>query len=105
MTTTEGVTMLDLVGLDGLGERKITELSGGQRQRVALARSLAPRPPLLCLDEPLSSLDAELRERLAGDLREVLSASGTTALLVTHDPAEAARIATRTLHMRSGQLH
>jgi thiamine transport system ATP-binding protein len=97
--------LLDLVGLDGLGGRKITELSGGQRQRVALARSLAPRPRLLCLDEPLSSLDAELRERLAGDLREVLLASGTTALLVTHDPAEAARIATRTLHMRSGQLH
>jgi thiamine transport system ATP-binding protein len=96
--------LLSLVGLDGLGGRKVTELSGGQRQRVALARSLAPNPRLLCLDEPLSSLDAELRERLAADLREVLTASGTTALLVTHDPAEAERIASRTLRMDAGRL-
>ena len=96
--------LLDLVGLGGLGARKVTELSGGQRQRVALARSLAPRPRLLCLDEPLSSLDAELRARLADDLREVLTAQGTTALLVTHDPSEAERIASRVLHMREGQV-
>jgi thiamine transport system ATP-binding protein len=96
--------LLGLVGLDGLGTRKVTELSGGQRQRVALARSLAPRPRLLCLDEPLSSLDAELRARLAEDLREVLIAQGTTALMVTHDPAEAERVATRVLRMDSGRL-
>lgn len=96
--------LLELVGLAGLGDRKITELSGGQRQRVALARSLAPRPRLLCLDEPLSSLDAELRTRLADDLREVLTASGITALLVTHDPAEAARIADRTVKMHDGRV-
>ena len=62
------------MGLEGLGDRNVTELSGGQRQRVALARSLAPRPRVLCLDEPLSSLDADLRQRLADDLREVLTA-------------------------------
>ena len=96
--------LLELVGLEGLDTRKVTELSGGQRQRVALARSLAPRPRLLCLDEPLSSLDAELRTRLADDLREVITASGTTALLVTHDPQEAERIAGRTLRMAAGRI-
>jgi thiamine transport system ATP-binding protein len=96
--------LLTLVGLDGLGGRKVTELSGGQRQRVALARSLAPRPRLLCLDEPLSSLDAELRARLADDLREVLAASGITALMVTHDPAEAERVAGRVVRMANGRI-
>jgi len=96
--------LLGLVGLEGLGTRKVTELSGGQRQRVALARSLAPRPRLLCLDEPLSSLDAELRSRLAEDLREVLLAQGTTALMVTHDPAEAERVAGRVLRMHAGRI-
>jgi len=96
--------LLHLVGLQGLADRAVTELSGGQRQRVALARSLAPRPRLLCLDEPLSSLDAELRIRLAEDLRGVLSASGTTALMVTHDPAEAVRVASRVLRMDQGRL-
>jgi len=96
--------LLDLVGLEGLGERKVTELSGGQRQRVALARSLAPRPRLLCLDEPLSSLDAELRTRLADDLREVLTTSGIAALMVTHDPSEADRVATRTVRMSAGRV-
>jgi thiamine transport system ATP-binding protein len=96
--------LLTLVGLDGLGGRKVTELSGGQRQRVALARSLAPRPRLLCLDEPLSSLDAELRARLADDLREVLAASGITVLMVTHDPAEAERVAGRVVRMANGRI-
>ena len=96
--------LLALVGLEGFGARKVTELSGGQRQRVALARSLAPRPRLLCLDEPLSSLDAQLRERLADDLREVLSASGITALMVTHDAAEAERVAGRVLRMEQGRI-
>lgn len=94
--------LLALVELDGMGHRRITELSGGQRQRVALARSLAPNPRLLCLDEPLSSLDAELRERLATDMRRILKESGTTALLVTHDRAEAERIADTVLTMRDG---
>jgi thiamine transport system ATP-binding protein len=96
--------MLALVGLEGYGARAITELSGGQRQRVALARSLAPAPRLLALDEPLSSLDADLRARLAVDVREILRESGTTAIVVTHDPAEAEVMAARVLRMRDGKF-
>lgn len=96
--------MLELVGLEGYGSRAITELSGGQQQRVALARSLAPAPRLLALDEPLSSLDADLRRRLAVDVREILRASGTTAIVVTHDPSEAEVMATRIVRMRDGVL-
>ena len=96
--------LLALVGLEGLGARAVGELSGGQRQRVALARSLAPSPRLLALDEPLSSLDAELRRRLAVEVREILRAAGTTALLVTHDPAEAETMATRVRRMADGKL-
>ncbi|WP_430867817.1 ABC transporter ATP-binding protein [Demequina aurantiaca] len=96
--------MLALVGLEEYGARAITELSGGQRQRVALARSLAPAPRLLALDEPLSSLDAELRARLAVDVREILRSSGTTAIVVTHDPTEAHAMASRIIRMRDGRL-
>ena len=81
--------MLELVGLAQAGPRAPHELSGGQQQRVALARALAPRPRLLLLDEPFSSLDVDLRERLAHEVRAILQASGTTALLVTHDQLEA----------------
>ena len=69
------------------------EISGGQQQRVALARALAPRPELLLLDEPFSNLDVELRERLSLELREIIQASGATAVLVTHDQQEAFAIA------------
>ncbi len=96
--------LLDMVGLAGLGGRAVTELSGGQRQRVALARSLAPRPRLLALDEPLSSLDADLRSRLAVDVRDLLRATGTTGLVVTHDAAEAEVMADRVLRMADGLL-
>lgn len=96
--------MLEIVGLADLGDRAVTELSGGQRQRVALARSLAPGPRLIALDEPLSALDAELRARLAVEVREILRAAGTTALVVTHDPDEAATMANRVLRMRDGRL-
>ncbi|WP_062462736.1 ABC transporter ATP-binding protein [Demequina soli] len=96
--------LLTVVGLSGLDARAVTELSGGQRQRVALARSLAPRPRLLALDEPLSSLDADLRARLAVEVRDILRASGTTGLLVTHDPAEAEVMADRVLRMEDGLL-
>ncbi|MCL2848936.1 MAG: ATP-binding cassette domain-containing protein, partial [Micrococcales bacterium] len=75
--------LLDLVGLPGTGRRDVSSLSGGERQRVALARSLAPRPRLLLLDEPLSALDRALRERLADDLRQVLVTTGATAVFVT----------------------
>jgi iron(III) transport system ATP-binding protein len=81
--------VLDLVGLAHAAQRAPHQLSGGQQQRVALARALAPRPRLLLLDEPFSSLDVDLRERLAQEVRAILKASGTTALLVTHDQFEA----------------
>ncbi|MCW2768552.1 MAG: transporter ATP-binding protein [Nocardioides sp.] len=96
--------LLELVGLAGYGERLPATLSGGERQRVALARSLAVQPRLLLLDEPLSALDAGLRERLAGDLRTILQAAGTTALLVTHDHEEAFVVADRLAVMRAGRV-
>lgn len=96
--------LLELVGLPGFGRRKVTELSGGQAQRVALARSLAPRPRLLLLDEPLSALDRGLRERLAEVVSEVLRATGTTAVHVTHDQDEAFTIADRVAVMTDGRL-
>jgi thiamine transport system ATP-binding protein len=96
--------LLELVGLSGYGDRLPSTLSGGERQRVALARSLAVEPRLLLLDEPLSALDAGLRERLAGDLRDILVAAGTTALMVTHDHDEAYTVADRLAVMRAGRL-
>ena len=96
--------LLELVGLAGYGDRPITALSGGQAQRVALARSLAPRPRLLLLDEPLSSLDRLLREHLADTLGEILHTTGTTALYVTHDQDEAFALADRIGVMRDGKL-
>ena len=81
--------LLDRIGLPGYHKRFPHELSGGQQQRIALARALAPKPGLLLLDEPFSSLDAELRERLAVEVRELLKNEGITALLVTHDQQEA----------------
>ena len=96
--------LLGLVGLSGFGDRLPGTLSGGERQRVALARALAVDPRLILLDEPLSALDATLRERLAGDLREILHAAGTTALLVTHDHEEAFALADRLAVMRDGRV-
>jgi thiamine transport system ATP-binding protein len=96
--------LLELVGLPGLGDRSTTHLSGGERQRVALARALAVEPRLLLLDEPLSALDRGLRERLAHDLRDILVAAGTTALLVTHDQEEAFAVADRMALMREGRV-
>ena len=81
--------LLEAVGMPGAGGKYPHELSGGQMQRVALARALAPRPQLLLLDEPFSNLDVELRERLSIEVRSILKALGTTALLVTHDQHEA----------------
>lgn len=96
--------LLEIVDLQGLGSRRIDQLSGGQRQRVALARTLAPRPRLVLLDEPLSSLDAELRSRLAVDVRQVLEASQASWIVVTHDPQEAEVMASRIVTMAAGRL-
>jgi thiamine transport system ATP-binding protein len=95
---------LSLVGLAGFGPRPVTALSGGQAQRVALARSLAPRPRLLLLDEPLSALDRNLREHLVTVLGETLRASGTPALHVTHDQDEAFGLADRVALLDHGRL-
>lgn len=91
--------LLDLVGLSGYEHRRVTDLSGGEAKRVAVARSLAPRPRVLLLDEPLTGLDPELHDRLAGDLARILRADGTTAIHVTHDRAEAETVADRVVHL------
>ncbi|MGH3441379.1 MAG: ABC transporter ATP-binding protein, partial [Nitriliruptorales bacterium] len=96
--------MLDLVDLRGLDKRLPTQLSGGQQQRVALARALAPQPALLLLDEPLSNLDAKLRERMRRDLRLIQQELGITTVLVTHDQAEAIELSDRILVMSAGHV-
>jgi ABC-type Fe3+/spermidine/putrescine transport system ATPase subunit len=96
--------VLKLVGLSGFERRDVNELSGGEQQRIALARSLAPRPRLLMLDEPLSSLDRSLRERLMDDLREILTRVGQTAIYVTHDQQEAFALADRVVIMNAGHV-
>ncbi len=95
---------LALLDLEGLADRYPHELSGGQQQRAAVARSLAPRPDLLLLDEPFSSLDADLRGRLRDDLRSLLKRSGIAALLVTHDQEEAFAFADTVGVMDAGRL-
>ncbi|WP_369133030.1 ABC transporter ATP-binding protein [Modestobacter sp. I12A-02662] len=97
--------LLTLVGLDGaLADRAPHQLSGGQQQRVALARALAPEPSLVLLDEPFSSLDAALREETRGAVSAALAASGATAVLVTHDQAEALSMADQVAVLRGGRL-
>ena len=95
---------LALVGLQGFERRSVNQLSGGEAQRVALARSLAPHPSLLMLDEPLGSLDRALRERLMNELRDILKGVGVTTLYVTHDQAEAFAIADRAVLMNAGRV-
>lgn len=91
--------LLNLVGLTEHSQQSVSTLSGGQAKRVALARALAPKPHVLLLDEPLTGLDDELHDRLATDLRQILQTSKTTALLVTHDLAEAHTIADAITHI------
>ena len=97
--------LLDLVDLAGHGDKYPDELSGGQKQRVALARSLAPEPDVLLLDEPLSNLDVRLRVSMREDLHEILTEAGVTAIWVTHDQEEALSIADRVGVMSEGRLH
>jgi len=96
--------LLELVGLSDHGEKSPEELSGGQQQRVALARSLAPEPQLLLLDEPFSNLDVDLRVRMREEVREILKEAGVTAVSVTHDQEEAMSISDRVAVMSEGRI-
>ena len=96
--------LLELVNLSALGKRYPQELSGGQQQRVALARALAPEPRMLLLDEPFSNLDGELRRRLSKEVREILKARGTSAILVTHDQEEAFAVSDHVGVFQDGRL-
>ncbi len=95
--------VLELVGLSGFEHRDVSQLSGGERQRVALARSLAPEPRLLMLDEPLGALDRTLRERLLEELPAILRRADVTAITVTHDQEEAFALADQVILMRAGR--
>jgi iron(III) transport system ATP-binding protein len=96
--------LLELVGLTGLGARLPHELSGGEQQRVALARALAPRPAVVLLDEPFSSLDENLRAKVRSDTVEALRLTGSAALLVTHDQTEALSLGDRIAVMNAGEV-
>ena len=95
---------LDLVKLSGLGGRKINQLSGGQQQRAAIARSLVIEPALLLLDEPLSNLDAKLRDEMRDEIRDIQARTGVTAIFVTHDQDEALSMADRLAVMSNGKI-
>lgn len=95
---------LDLVGLSGFSERFPRRMSGGQQQRVALARALVIRPHILLLDEPLSNLDAKLREEMQIELREIQRTIGTTTIFVTHDQSEAMALSDRIVVMNAGRV-
>ncbi|MFK5926617.1 MAG: ABC transporter ATP-binding protein [Desulfuromusa sp.] len=96
--------MLALVGLQSFGQRRLETLSGGERQRVALARSLAPQPQLLLLDEPLGSLDRTLRDHLAVEIRTILKSQRVTAVFVTHDQSEAFTVADQIAILHHGRM-
>ncbi len=96
--------MLAIVGMPAFAQAYPHQLSGGQQQRVALARALAPRPDILLLDEPFSSMDIELREQLAREVRNILKQENTTAILVTHDQHEAFAMADTICVMREGRI-
>jgi ABC-type Fe3+/spermidine/putrescine transport system ATPase subunit len=95
--------LLDLVGLAGFEERRVTQLSGGEQQRVAIARALAPRPELLLLDEPLAALDEKIRREMQGELTGIQEATGTTFVYVTHDQEEALTMSDRIAVLNRGR--
>jgi len=96
--------ILDVVELSGLGERRANELSGGQQQRVALARGLVMKPRILLLDEPLSNLDAKLREKMRKDIRQIQQHFGLTMIYVTHDQREAFQMSDKIVVMHKGKI-
>ena len=96
--------LVALTNISGLESRRIDQLSGGQRQRVALARAVAIRPGILLLDEPLTALDAALRDRLRGELNRLLRALGITTIYVTHDQSEAMELGDRVVVMQKGTI-
>lgn len=98
------LSYLDMVGLNGLGDRFPDQLSGGQQQRVALARTLAAGPRLILLDEPFSNLDAALRHVTRREIRDLLKSRGIGAIFVTHDQEEALSFADRVAVMRKGRI-
>jgi putative spermidine/putrescine transport system ATP-binding protein len=102
--TSRVAELVALTNITGLENRRIDQLSGGQRQRVALARAVAIRPGILLLDEPLTALDAALRDRLRGELNRLLRALGITAIYVTHDQSEAMELGDRVVVMRKGAI-
>jgi len=100
----EVTRLLALAGLNGCEKRMPHELSGGERQRIALVRTLAPRPALVLMDEPFSSLDASLKVRMRGEVRDILKQSGVMALIVTHDVNDALDLADRIAVINSGHI-
>ncbi len=96
--------LLTLVGLTDAGRKYPSQMSGGQQQRVALARALATSPSLLLLDEPLSALDAKVRERLRGEIRQLQRRLQVTTIMVTHDQEEALSMADRVVVMNHGEI-
>ncbi|NUU04707.1 ABC transporter ATP-binding protein [Herbaspirillum robiniae] len=96
--------LLEMVHLQGLSHRRVDQLSGGQKQRVALARALAVEPKVLLLDEPLTALDAKLREAVRSDLNQLLRKLGITAVYVTHDQGEAMALGDRIVVMERGRI-
>ncbi|MEH6717793.1 MAG: ABC transporter ATP-binding protein [Aurantimonas endophytica] len=96
--------VLELVGLQTMADRYPRRMSGGQQQRVALARALVIEPNLLLLDEPLSNLDAKLREEMQGELRDIQERTGLTTILVTHDQSEAMALSDRVVVMNKGAI-
>jgi len=102
--TKRGENVLELVGLGGMGERGINQLSGGQQQRVALARAIVMEPEVLLFDEPLSNLDAKLREQMRIEIRQLQKRLGITSIYVTHDQAEGMSMSDRIVVMNHGRI-